>query len=149
MTAWTEQQTGKSVNFNNFLRDTKGRPLEIEHIWANKFARHEDEYSHENDFQRERNYFGGLILLPKGSNASFGADSYEEKLKHYLEENLLAASLHPQKYEKNSSFRHFRENKALPFKPHAQFKKADLLERQELYRQICEQIWSPDRLNAI
>ncbi len=33
-------------------------------------------------------------------------------------------------------------------KPHSQFKRADLLERQELYRQICEQIWNPDRLLA-
>lgn len=149
MTAWTEQQTGKSVNFQNFLWDTKGRSLEIEHIWANKFERHEDEYSHENDFQRERNFFGGLVLLPKGSNASFGADPYKDKLTHYIEENLLAASLHPQKYDKNSDFRKFREKTGLPFKPHTEFKRADLMERQELYRQICEQIWNPERLNAI
>lgn len=109
MTAWIEQQAGKSVNFRNFLWDSKGRPLEIEHIWADKYERHEDEYSHENDFQRERNYFGGLILLPKGSNASFGSDPYEAKLKHYIEENLLAASLHCQKYDKNPDFRNFRE----------------------------------------
>ncbi len=149
MTAWVEQQAGKSINFLNFLRDAKEKPLEIEHIWANKFERHQDEYSHEYDFQRERNYFGGLILLPKSIHASLGAAPYEEKLKHYLEDNLLAASLHSQKYEKNSGFRNFREKSGLPFKPHTEFKRADLMERQELYRQICEQIWSPDRLNAI
>ncbi len=146
MTAFVEQGSGNNVSFYNCAYDGKGRPLEIEHIWADMHDRHVDEFPHSYDFQRHRNYFGGLVLLPKGSNASFGADPYEEKLQHYVEENLLAASLHPQKYEKNSSFRNFRENKDLPFKPHPQFKKADLMERQELYRQICEQIWTPDRL---
>ena len=149
MTAWLEREAGKNVNFLNFLWDAKGKSLEIEHIWADKYLRHQDEFANEYDFRRTRNYFGGLVLLPKGSNASFGADPYENKLKHYVEENLLAASLHPQKYEKNSGFRKFRETSGLPFRPHTEFKRADLLERQDLYRQICEQIWNPDRLNAI
>ena len=149
MTAWFEQQSGLSANYLNFLWDGKGWPFEIEHLWANKYQRHTDDYDHEYDFQRERNYFGGLILLPKGSHKPLIAKPYEQKLNHYLGENLLAASLHPQKYsEGKTSFCDFISNSNLPFKPHAQFKRADLMERQELYRQICEQIWSPDRLLA-
>lgn len=149
MTAWIEQKSGLKSNYLDFLWDVKGWPFEIEHLWANKYQRHTDDYDHEYDFQRERNYFGGLILLPKGSHKPLIAKPYEEKLNLYLGENLLAASLHPQKYsEGKTSFCDFISNSNLPFKSHAQFKRADLLERQDLYRQICEQIWNPDRLLA-
>jgi hypothetical protein len=34
----------------------------------------------------------------------------------------------------------------LPFRAHPAFKKADLDARQDLYRRLAEQIWSPERL---
>ncbi len=145
MTAWVMQQSKPDTDSNTYT-GFQGKSFEIEHIWADKYERHRDEFEHENEFQRHRNFFGGLLLLPKGSNAAFGADPYEEKLQHYIEENLLAASLHSQKYKKNTDFRKFRERTRLPFKPHPHFKKSDIFECQELYRQICEQIWNPDRL---
>lgn len=148
MTAWIEDKSQINTDFLTYTGG-QGQPFEIEHIWATNYQPYSEEFSSETDFQSHRNFFGGLVLLPKGSNASFGADPYEDKLVHYIEENLLAASLHPQKYSKNPGFRKFRESSGLPFKPHTQFKKVDLMERQQLYRQICEQIWSPDRLNAI
>ena len=42
--------------------------------------------------------------------------------------------------------RKFREESGLDFRPHAEFKKADLDARQELYRQIAERIWNPEIL---
>ena len=147
MTAWIEGQSQVNTSFLTYT-DGQGSPFEIEHIWASNYEVHQKEFVSETEFQDYRNYFGGLILLPRGRNQSFGASVYEEKLNHYVEENLLAASLHSQKYEKNPDFRRFRENSRLPFKPHTQFKRADLMERQALYRQICEQIWNPDRLLA-
>jgi len=146
MTAWIEGQSGNSAAFDSYLYDAKGRPFQIEHIWADKYERHQDEFASEADFQYRRNYFGGLLLLPRGTNQSLGAASYEEKVQHYLKENLLAASLHPQTCEKNPNFTSFVRNSGLPFHPHVQFKQADLDARQELYRQICEQIWNPARL---
>lgn len=38
------------------------------------------------------------------------------------------------------------EESGLPFKPHGEFKKADLDARQELYRKLAEQIWNPENL---
>ena len=149
MTTWIEQQAGNNVNFLNFLWDAKGKPFDIEHIWASHYEKHEDEFSSEEAFQRHRNYFGGLLLLPRPINRSLQDKCYEYKLEKYREQNLLAASLNKQKYVNEPSFKQFIETSGLPFKPHAQFKRADLMERQELYRQICEQIWNPDRLNAI
>lgn len=146
ITAWIEQGSGNTTTFSNYMYDAKGKPLEIEHIWADKYERHQDEFDNEYDFWRYRNRFGGLVLLPRGTNQSFGAAAYEDKIQHYLKENLLAASLHPQAYEKNPNFTNFVNQSGLPFRAHEQFKRADMDARQDLYRQICEQIWNPDRL---
>ena len=94
-----------------------------------------------------RNGFGGLLLLPKDFNASFGAAEYEEKLPDYLGQNLLAASLNKSAYRNNPSFGRFIKRTALPFKSYPEgFTKSDVKERQDLYRQICEHVWSPSRL---
>jgi len=81
-------------------------------------------------------------LLPKGTNQSFSNDSYENKLPHYLKENLLAQSLHEKCYKKNPNFSKVISQFGLNFKPHDHFKKQDLIERTELYMNICESIWS-------
>lgn len=148
ITSYIEQLSGKQSDFYSFTGG-QGQPFEIEHIWADNFENHMDEFTSEDEFQRLRNHIGGLVLLPKGTNQSYGGMGYEEKVEHYIKENLLASSLHPKTYENNPNFNNFVKQSGLPFKPHAQFNKADLMERQELYRQICEQIWSPDRLNGI
>ncbi|MDE2634957.1 MAG: DUF262 domain-containing protein [Chloroflexota bacterium] len=148
MTTWVEQQCGMTTTFETYARP-QGKPFEIEHIWADSFDKHIDEFSHEIDFQRQRNFFGGLVLLPRGDNQSYKDMPYEEKFEHYPKQNLLTASLHPLTYKNNPNFTNFVKRSGLPFKPHPQFKRADLMQRQELYRQICEQIWSPDRLDAI
>ncbi len=147
MTAWIEEQSQINTDFLTYT-DGPGRSFEIEHIWANNYERHTQEFPSAADFQDHRNYFAGLVLLPRGTNQSYGDMSYEEKVEHYPKENLLAASLHPKTYENNPNFTNFVNRSGLPFKPHTRFKRADLLERQELYRQICEQIWNPDRLLA-
>ncbi len=149
MTAWIEREAGNDVSFLNYLWDAKGKPFDIEHIWANQYGKLGDEFDSEDEFQRYRNYFGGLLLLPRPVNRSLQDRCYEYKLEKYSQQNLLAASLSKQKYVNEPSFNQFIDHSDLPFKPHAQFKKADLMQRQELYRQICEQIWNPDRLLAV
>jgi hypothetical protein len=145
MTYHIEQQSGMSSSFETYVsRDIKN-PFQVEHLWGNIYERHEDEFPTVEQFQRYRNNLGGLILIPKGFNQSFGADTYEEKVVHYYAQNLLARTLNEQCYQRNPSFRSYMEGSGLPFRPHAQFKKADMDERQELYRLICEEIWSPDR----
>ncbi len=150
MTAWVEQQAGIATTFASYMWDSQGRPLEIEHIWANKFDQHQEEFSDRWQFQRHRNFFGGLVLLPRGTNQSYSDMPYVDKLPHYLKQNLLAASLHPQTYQNNPNFTNFVKRSGLPFESHECFDKAALAQRQRLYRQICEHIWNPDRrLNAI
>ena len=122
------------------------RPYDIEHIWPDDYEKLKAEFDDKEDFDYLRNHLGGLLLLPKKVNRSLSDKPYPKKLEVYLRENLLAASLHPKCYQNNPGFSQFKEKSGLPFKPHAEFKKEDLQERQELYLQIAEQIWNPDRL---
>jgi hypothetical protein len=127
-------------------RGRKG--YEIEHIWADHPERHKEEFAHPSDFQEYRNRIGGLLLLPKSFNASYGDLRYAEKREHYLGQggNLLARSLHERAYDHNPGFKRFIQESRLPFRPHSEFKKADLDARQQLYQELAEQIWNPDRI---
>ena len=145
MTNYLETQSGQVSRYVEYAqRGHKG--YEIEHIWADHPERHEDEFSHPSEFAEYRNHLGGLLLLPKSFNASYGDLPYSEKRRHYLEQNLLARSLHEQAYDRNPGFRRFIEESELPFRAHSEFKKVDLDARQDLYRRLAEHIWDPDRL---
>jgi hypothetical protein len=145
MTDFIETRSGMPSHYVDYVK--RGRKdFEIEHIWANKPERHSDEFEHPSDFDEYRNRIGGLLLLPKSFNASYGDLSYAKKRKHYVEQNLLARSLHEQAYEHNPGFLRLIKETGLPFRPHDEFKKADIEARQMLYRKLAEYIWSPDRL---
>lgn len=147
MTDYAETRSGQASRYVEYAqRGRKG--YEIEHIWANHADRHTDEFAHASEFAEYRNRIGGLLLLPKSFNASYGDLEYAPKRDHYLGQNLLAQSLHEQTYEHNPGFRRFIEESGLSFRAHAEFKKADLDVRQDLYRRLAEQIWSTDRLSA-
>lgn len=141
LTAWVEQQAGMSTSFTTYYAPTNGKHFEVEHIWADKFSRHTDEFSQEHDFNYFRNRLGDLALLPNGTNQSYNDLPYEEKLKHYVKENLLVKSLTPLAYENNPNFVNLNKRLGDKFKSHTQFKKKDVEERQDLYRVICEHIW--------
>lgn len=145
MTDYVETRSGTASHYVEYAQRGK-KGYEIEHIWANHPERHEDEFGHPSEFREYRNRVGGLLLLPKSFNASYGDLPYAEKREHYLSQNLLARSLHERAYDHNPGFVRFIEQSGLPFKPHAEFKKADLDNRQELYLQLAERIWDPKRM---
>jgi len=144
MTAWVEHQAGMSTTFATYYQPETGKPFEVEHIWADKFSRHQDEFEQEHEFQYHRNRLGDLVLLPRGTNQSYGDKPYEEKQAHYIKENLLVKSLCSLAYENNPNFTQLKTHLGLPFQPHLSFKKQDVDTRQTLYRTICERIWSSD-----
>lgn len=145
LTDYVETQSGQPSRYADYVSEGKSR-YEVEHIWADHSERHTDEITHPADFAEHRNRIGGLLLLPKSFNASYGDLSYEEKLPHYNTQNLLARSLHPQCYDHNPGFLRFVGESGLAFKPYSSFKKADIEERSELYRQIAERVWNPEDL---
>lgn len=145
MTDYAETCSGQASRYAEYSQ--RGRNgYENEHIWADHAERHTDEFAHPSEFQEYRNRIGGLLLLPKSFNASYGDLPYAEKREHYLGQNLLAQCLHEQTYEHNPGFLRFIEESGLPFGAHAEFKKTDLDARLVLYQQLAEQIWSPERL---
>jgi len=145
LTDYVETQSGQPTRYLEYVSEGKGR-YEVEHIWSDHPEQHKDAFSHQDDFAEHRNRIGGLLLLPKSFNASYGDLSYAKKLPHYNTQNLLARSLHPLCYQHNPGFLRFVRQSGLPFKSYQQFNKSDLEERGVLYRQIAERIWNPDDL---
>ena len=143
---WVEEQSGQPGRYLEYIVRSGKNAYEIEHLWANHFNRHTDEFSNIDDFARYRNQFGGLVLLPKKINASLNDKTYPEKLTHYKSENLLTRSLHPTCYVHNPGFLKLKNDSGLPFKAHSTFKKADFDARFDLYRGIAEKLWSVARL---
>lgn len=141
LTAHLEQGAGMTTTFETYYESPGGKPFEIEHLWADNFDDHKDEFQEKSDFSDWRNSIGALVLLPNGTNQSYNNKSYAEKLQHYQKENLLARSLCPIAYMNNPNFTNWIIERRLDFKPHPEFKKADILSRQTLYREICEDIW--------
>ncbi len=143
LTDYVETQSGHPSHYRDYVAEGKAR-FEVEHIWADHPEQHVDEFGHAADFAEYRNRIGGLLLLPKTFNASYGDLTYAEKLPHYYGQNLLARSLNPQCYEHNPGFLKFKEQSQLPFVAHTTFDKAALDQRSHLYGQIAERIWNPD-----
>lgn len=146
LTSWLGDETS-ALYFERKRKD----PFEVEHIWANKYERHIDEFANEFDFADQRNSLGNLLLLPKSFNASYGANEYSEKVDHYFSQNPLAKSLCEKNYTKNPNFARKVKDHNLSFKaysPH-EFKKSAIVERQQLYLAMAEIIWSPDVLDQL
>lgn len=137
LTDYVEVQSGLPSAYEKYVAPGKHR-FEVEHIWANHFSRHTNEFQHQSEFEDYRNHIGGLLLLPKTFNASYNDLEYAKKVDHYFGQNLLARSLHPKCYERNPGFLAFVSKSGLPFKAHSTFRKADLDERQKLYRSHSE-----------
>jgi len=146
MTAHVETRSGIPSRYAEYIRRGGKKGYEVEHIWANHPEWHKDEFGHPSDFEEYRNRIGGLLLLPKSFNASYGDLPYERKLKQYDSQNLLARSLNEKAYDHNPGFLRYVKASGLEFRPHPEFKKADLDARQKLYRKLAEEIWNPDRL---
>ncbi len=147
ITSHIEEESGKDSNFYTYVSREAKKPFEIEHIWANQYSRHKDEFENEEAFSTYRNRFGGLLLLPRGYNQSLGDKPYEDKVQSYTKQNLLARSLSEQGYQNEPSFLSYVKYSGHPFRPHKEFRKADLDARQSLYQLICEEIWSPARFD--
>lgn len=149
MTDYVQTHSGETSKIVEYLGGEKGYKYEIEHIWSNHPEWHTDEFGHATDFQEYRNRFGGLLLLPKSFNASYGDLPYDKKVDHYLEQNYLAKSLNAKAYQNHPGFVSFVQETGMPFESHAHFTKLEIDKRQFLYQLLAETVWSPKRLEEI
>lgn len=115
--------------------------IEIEHIWSDHPEEHKDEIEQNSEFSNIRNNIGDLLLLPKSFNASYNDTPYNTKLQQYFSQNILAQTLHQDKYKNNPGFEKYKNKNNLPFKPYGEFKKVNIFERGELYKQILLNNW--------
>ena len=74
---------------------------------------------------------------------------YTEKVKKYDSENLLARSLNENCYSNNPLFLKFVNDEKLDFKPYVEFNKKELLDRNNLYKNLCKKIWNVNILDEI
>jgi hypothetical protein len=146
LTDFVEVGSGNQSHYEEYLAEKTSNRYEIEHIWADHPERHVDEFPYAGDFSEYRNRVGDLLLVPKKFNASYGDLPYADKQKHYLKQNLLARSLHPDAYERDPGFIGFVKRTGLKFEPFDSFCKKELDDRQELYAEMARLIWNPEDL---
>jgi hypothetical protein len=142
ISSWVDQQCGVDHDFCWYAGGANGPAHEIEHVLADRGR--EDTGLTAKEFAELRNRFGALLLLPKATNAGFGALPYPRKLPLYAGQNLLARSLHPICYERNPAFVGFVVESGLPFQPYPDgFDETAVVQRQQLYRRMAARIWDP------
>ena len=146
VTDYIETQSGIPSNFNNYINREIKNPYDIEHIICDHHEWFIAEYPEKDTFDRHRNKFGGLLLLPMDKNRSLNDLTFDKKLPIYFGENLLAKSLNNDCYQNNPQFKRFSEAENLQFKSYASFDKTALLERQELYEELAKKIWGINKL---
>jgi len=145
MADYCEVSGGLPSRMVDYMASGPKRAYDIEHVWADHWEDHKDDFQHQADFDEFRNRLGDLLLLPKSFNESYGDLPYKQKLPHYMKHNLVAQSLHPDAYKHNPPLSKLIKT-GLPFQAHKQYRKADIEARQELYTLIAERVWSPERL---
>jgi hypothetical protein len=146
VTDYIETQSGIPSNFNNYINREIKNPYDIEHIICDHHDWFVAEYPEKEIFDKHRNKFGGLLLLPMDKNRSLNDLTFDKKLPIYFGENLLAKSLNSDCYQNNPQFKRFFEGENLQFKAYASFDRKALLERQELYEELAKKIWGIDKL---
>lgn len=147
LTQHIELESGIDSKFETYVTKDSKNPFQVEHIWANKFTRYTSEFNDESAFQEHRNNIGGLLLLPRSINQSYGDKDYADKVHQYFGQNLLAKSLHPNCYQNNPGFLRYTSDNNLPFVSYNSFGKDDLTERQNLYKKIVDQIWNENKID--
>ncbi len=146
LTHFVEKQSGKDTRFDVYVDRTIKNPYDIEHIWVDHYDRYESEFETEEEFQRTRNMFGDLVILPQDINRSLNDDEYSKKLEKYYGQNLLVASLNENCYTNNPNFLRFKESNNLSFKNEPDYTKQTIKERQKLYEQLARLIWDVNKI---
>ena len=139
---------------------------EVEHVWADHFERHVQEFGHEADFQAQRNRIGALLLMPGWVNNSVSDKTYAEKRRapeyssverwkdrerRPSRRNLLVLGLIKTRDEcerEAPDFCRFVEQSGLPFfrdNPE-EFRSTDVDARQALYAMLAQRIWSVEEI---
>ena len=79
ITHFIEEKSGMDTKFDTYVDRKIKNSYDIEHIWADHYSRHSDEFENEQAFDDFRDMFGDLLILPKDKNRSLNDNTYKEK----------------------------------------------------------------------
>lgn len=117
------------------------RSYHIEHILSNNDENLKLFENDQDEFDRERNRLGGLLLLKARDNQSSGNEPYEEKLRTYAGTLYWNQTLHPDFYKSKLKHVEFLEETGIPLTSVSRFD-ADALEKRSLVLfTITQKIW--------
>lgn len=105
-------------------------------------------FDNEEEFEKQRNLLGGLLLLKDKVNISSSNEEYEDKLKTYNASLVWGRSLCPDFYHHtNKDFLNFNESlkDGVQFESYDKFDKAALEKRSKLLYEIIKIIWEVER----
>ena len=154
-----ELLAGRKYSIDYYQREYKWQKKHVAELiddLASKFLEsHQESNEHDAVAEYGHYFLGSIIVSDKdGQNSIIDGQQRLTTLtmllifvrKHYLNQKLVARSLHERAYDRNPGFRRFIEPSGLPFHAHPKFKKVNLDARQDLHRRLAERIWDPERL---
>lgn len=113
----------------------------IEHILADNAENRALFGDDEEQFIRERNRLGDLVLLKGRDNLSSGKEPYQGKLQTYARATRLAETLTADFYHANLDFADFTKRYHLDFEPIAAFGPESIEKRHALYFELAKLVW--------
>lgn len=142
LTDFVYQEMGYASNFSTYVDRNPKTSYDIEHILPDAYDDYAQLFNDEEDFKRNRQKFGNLILLTSDHNRSYQSMKYSEKVTHYPNDNILAQSLNQSAYTNNPKFLAIKDKYG--FKPFSQFDKEAIKSRLSLYTSLAKAIWNPE-----
>lgn len=148
LTCFVEEKMKATPSFDDYLA-TGINGYEIDHVIPNRFDKFRKHWDNKRDFDEERGFIGGLVLVSTTVNRELGSKLFASRRPKYRQENLLARSLDQEAYFPRSPIRSVNSRHSLKFKHYDRFGAIELHERQALLKQVAERIWSPDRIREV
>jgi len=153
ITSWLEDEKVEGEvpdswpSWGRYFARNLSDPWEVEHIWANHYERHTEEFASDSSFQEARNRFGALLLLPKSVNASLNDLEVQKKIPVYVKHNALARLTHEDALRNEPKLR--AKVESLPIQHQSivgEMDEAQIAQRIGFYKAMCEEIWNPEKL---
>ena len=147
LTDFVYLEMGYASNFSAYIDRNPKTSYDIEHILPDAYSDYVQFFNDEEDFNRNRQKVGNLILLTSDHNRSYQSMKYEDKVTHYPNDNILAQSLNPTTYTNNPKFLAIKDKYG--FEPLLQFDKAAIKSRLSLYSALAKAIWDTSKIKKL
>ena len=147
LTDFVNLEMGLASQFGNYIDRNPKTSYDIEHILPDDYATYAQYFNDEEDFKRNRQKVGNLILLTSDHNRSYQSMPYADKVTHYPNDNILAQSLNASTYKNNPQFLKLKD--VYGFEPFAQFDKNAIKSRLSLYVKLAKAIWNSEKIKKL